>query len=84
MIIQIELPGYASFTNTDTDSTDTTDDPYVFIRSIRNGSLIACTGPGTVRIVTARSKYPPPSFEKFQDSGADGKTVYFFCSIPQP
>ena len=61
--------------NTDTDSADATDGSYVSIRSIRIGSVNASAESGTVRIVSARSEGSATKFEKFQNSGADGKSV---------
>ena len=61
--------------NTDTDSADATDGSYVSIRSIRIGSVNASAEIGTVRIVSAKPEGSAPKFEKFQNSGADGKTV---------
>ena len=49
--------GNLVFTNTDTDSVDATDGLYVSIRSIRNGSVNASAEPGTVRIVSERSRF---------------------------
>ena len=50
------VSGYAPFTNTETDSVEATDDPYVSVRSIRNGSVNASAEPGTDRIVSVWPK----------------------------
>ena len=72
--INASVSGYAPFTNTDTDSVDTTDSPYVSIRSIRSGSVNASAVSGTVRIVFGRSE------EKFKIQARRKKT---YLSIMQ-
>ena len=78
----------APFTSTDTDSVDATDDPYIYIRSIRIGSVNESAEPATVRFVSIRSEGSASKFLSFKIQARMIKTVmsristHLFVSYP--
>ena len=56
--VNSDVSGYVPFTNTDSDSADATNGPYLSIRSVLNGSAES----DTVRIVSAKSEVAASKF----------------------